>query len=95
MEENKLNVSSQLHLHGKTWAKLAKHFTAMLADRDTRQLLTLQEHVDRWNDLLQVVDTTMQQREDLLRTELRSLADDMERCYRNRDRPGTRATPAR
>ena len=74
------------------WAKLAKHFTLMLADCDTKQLLGVQENVDRWNDQLQAVDTLLKQREEQLKCELSGIVDEMERCYKDSQRPNTRMT---
>lgn len=47
-EENKLNTCKRLNLTEKSWFKLAKHFSLMLSDRDTKDLMVIQKIIEEW-----------------------------------------------
>lgn len=52
ISENSLSTAKRLHVTEKAWHKLAVHFNVMISDHDTESLVDLQNHVERWRDLI-------------------------------------------
>ena len=56
----------------RSWHGLARHFAILLSDRDSEQLLGVQEHVLAWKEAVTEFTESQQSLETQLHTEVRS-----------------------
>ena len=56
----------------RSWHSLAQHFAILLSDRDSEQLLGVQEHVLAWKEAVTEFTESQQSLETQLHTEVRS-----------------------
>jgi hypothetical protein len=76
-DQHKLNSVEQLQLTGRSWEKLATHFTITLSDVDTKQLCIIQSEIHQWkNDLAQFV-RLLNETENNINTKLNTVYEDM------------------
>ncbi len=54
-EENNLNNTKRLNMTESSWFKLAMHFSIFLADKDTKELETVQRLADDWRTAINEV----------------------------------------
>lgn len=55
--ENKLNTAKRLNIAEKSWAKLAKHFSILLSDHDTKDLIETQKLIESWKNTIEEIRT--------------------------------------
>lgn len=64
IEEGNLITARRAYIAEKAWSKFGHHFTVLLSDKDTEMLTRLQEHMERWKDLMESFHINIKQIED-------------------------------
>jgi hypothetical protein len=76
-EENKLNTSKRLNLAEQTWSKLAKHFSILLSDVDTKDLTQMNSLIETWKTNITDTQTDIKEKEKNVQLSLRKLHSDI------------------
>lgn len=62
----------------KSWFKLAKHFTLLLSDRDTKELMAIQKLIEEWKTAIEETRVEVLSKENRLKIELTNCKSDLE-----------------
>lgn len=79
IEEGNLITARRAYIAEKAWSKLAHHFTVLLSDKDTEMLTQLQEHMERWRDLMETFHIRMKEIEDEVEEALKKVKQNIQR----------------
>lgn len=66
-------TARRAYIAEKSWSKLAHHFTVLLSDKDTEVLTRLQEHMEKWRDLIETFHISVKQIEDEVEDTLKNV----------------------
>ncbi|XP_067942118.1 axonemal dynein light chain domain-containing protein 1-like [Watersipora subatra] len=73
VEEGNMVTARRAYIAEKAWSKLAHHFTVLLSDKDTEMLTRLQEHMEKWRDLMETFHIGVKEIEDEVRDVIKAV----------------------
>ncbi|KAL5011861.1 hypothetical protein ScPMuIL_010412 [Solemya velum] len=73
-EESQISNAKRLQVSEKSWTELARHFTTILCDKDSKLLENIQEHVQTWCRLVKELNIEIQHREEDMQIHLKPLS---------------------
>ena len=73
-----MNTCKRLNLIEKSWFKLAKHFTLLLSDRDTKELMAIQKLIEEWKTAIEETRVEVVSKENRLKIELANCKSDLD-----------------
>ncbi len=78
-EENKLVTAKRLNLAEKSWSKLAKHFSLLISDRDTKDLCEIQNYTESWKENLNNIRNSSRENEKISKKNIEILQNDIKK----------------
>ncbi|KAL2089660.1 hypothetical protein ACEWY4_014348 [Coilia grayii] len=74
---NNLQLVSQLHVSEQTWTKTAEHFTVFLASKDSEDLSSIMQLMDRWKECLTDFVQTLTEKESYQHEKIKAMQETM------------------
>ncbi|XP_020618075.1 axonemal dynein light chain domain-containing protein 1-like [Orbicella faveolata] len=78
-DKHSLNTAKKLHLCEKAWAKLSRHFAIFLSEKDSIQLESLTNHVQKWRELSEKFNKRLVSSEEEMTHRLKRLITQLQR----------------